>query len=763
MHSCVTWIGRAALGAMMAPALVSQAFGEDLDRKTVVGTTFLGEAVLPTGTLFEETEVGGLSALVLDPERGDYIALSDDRSDARFYTITIDLEDGVLADGDVAFEAVTRLIDRDGAGFADGAIDPEGLVLLEDGTLLVASEGDANATPPIDPFIRPFSVDGQPIGSSLDVPERYLPTEDGSSGIRNNLAFESLTISPDQRILTTALENALFQDGPAADIEQPSLARVLRYDLHTGEVIDEVVYEVDAVPDIPEPEDAFRTNGLVELLAIDDNGTYLALERAFSVGVGNTVRLYEVLSQGALDVSSLNDLFDEENDVPFVIDPPMQKRLLIDFADLPLSTVDNLEALAFGPKLEDGRQTLIIASDNNFNETQVTQFIALALDIESIPGVQPVAETPQAIDEADAESELQGDSDDPAIYVAKNAKKSLVLGTQKDGGLVVFDLDGKVLQVVQPATFGEIRYNNVDLVYGFRLGGKKVDLAVASDRANDTLAIFKIDAKKRRLIDVTSVGVPATIFGIDDGEATAYGLATYRSIKTGVDFAFVTQADGAKVAQLELVDDGKGKVSANVVRILDLPVVSDDPADSQSEGLVADRDLGLLYVSLEEEVGVLRFDAEPDGGQAFDVVIPIDHPALTPDLEGLALVYGKRGAGALIVSSQGDSSFAVFERGDGSEAELGFLGSFIVAGNGGIDQTNESDGLEVANARVGKAFPKGLLVVQDGADDPQAVVQDEEELENSASNFKFVPWENVANAFDPPLPIDIMNPRHKNP
>ena len=759
MRVSMTRISALALGVVTAPALADQAKTSESGRNTVAGTDFIGEVIFPTATVFDDTQVGGLSALAFDSGRDLYYALSDDRSDARFYTIAIDLDDGALDDGDIVFQTVTRLIDSGDAGFADGAIDPEGLVLQGNDQLIVSSEGDASATPPIDPFIRLFAIDGSPVDASFAVPTRYLPAADGERGIRNNLAFESLTLSPDQNVLTTALENALVQDGPAADLDQPSLSRMLRFDSSTGEVIDEVVYEVDAVPDAPEPADAFRTNGLVELLAIDDNGTYLALERAFSVGVGNTVRLYEVLSQGALDTSSLEDLFDEANETPFEIDPAVQKRLLVDFADLPLSTVDNLEALAFGPMLDDGRQTLIIASDNNFNDTQVTQFIALALDIETIAGAQPVAETPQAVDQDDANSPLRGDSDDPAIYVAKDTRRSLVLATQKDGGLVVFDLNGSVLQIVQPAAFGEIRYNNVDIIYDFKFGDKKVDIAVASDRENDTIAIFKIDPKARNVVDITSANVPATIFGVDDGEATAYGLATYRSPKSGKSYAFVTQADGAKVAQLELVDDGDGKVAANIVRLLDLPLVSDDPADSQSEGIVVDRDFGLLYVSLEEEVGVLRFDAEPDGADTFDVVISIDHPALVPDIEGLIIAYGKKDEGVLIVSSQGDSSYAVFKRGDGSEQKLDFLGSFVITASDGIDQANESDGLDIANTRVGKQFSRGLLVVQDGADDPQVVVQDEEELENSASNFKFVPWERVAKAFDPNLPIGVGGPR----
>src|SRR5262245_46183983 len=72
-------------------------------RNTVVGTAFLGQATIPTGTMFEGTVVGGLSGISYDPARGAYTLVSDDRAAARTYTATIDLSDGALGDGDVTF------------------------------------------------------------------------------------------------------------------------------------------------------------------------------------------------------------------------------------------------------------------------------------------------------------------------------------------------------------------------------------------------------------------------------------------------------------------------------------------------------------------------------------------------------------------------------------------------------------------------------------------------------------------------------------
>ncbi|MGP1381995.1 MAG: phytase [Thainema sp.] len=749
--------------------------GSNQDRVSVDGVEFLGEVTFATGTELNDTEIGGLSGLTYDAAQGVYYALSDDRSsDARFYTLEIDLSDGSLDEGDIEFVSVAQLADAAGNPFADGTLDPEGIALTGIGTLYISSEGDASQL--IDPFVNQFSITGQQI-SELPVPDTYLPTADQTSGIRNNLAFESLTITPDQRFLYTATENALFQDGSEATLDTGSLSRILKYDLTTGEPVAEFVYEVDAVPDVPVSADGFTTNGLVELLAIDNNGTLLALERGFSVGVGNTVKLYQVNTQGALNVLDTPDLFREDSveddgeilpPGPFEVDPAVTKVELLDIeADLGIEP-DNIEGMTLGPVLPDGRQSLILVSDNNLSDAQTTQFITLALDLETTPAAQPVVETPLTVDDEDGATPLQGDSDDPAIWVhPTDPAQSVVLATLKDGGLVSFDLESNILDTFRPDNYGDIRYNNVDLVYGLErpsmLGGTTpVDVAVISDRANDTLVVLQIDLETGDLTDVTAPDMLETIFGVDDGETTAYGLATYTSPVTGTSYAFVTQASGNQVAQLELVSylgpADQFYVRAEVVRMIDLPVPTGDPVDSQSEGLVVDQEMGLLYVALENEIGILKFLAEPDGGDDYAVVQSIGADYLVPDIEGLNIYYGPDGTGYLIANSQGDSSYAVFSR----EGMNEYLGSFIVGGNGDIDQVNESDGLDVSNVPLGPNFPNGLLVLQDGANDPQNVVEDDTELENNSTNFKFVPWENVANTFDNPLLVDpsSYDPRH---
>ncbi|NBC31221.1 MAG: phytase, partial [Alphaproteobacteria bacterium] len=454
---------------------------------------------------------------------------------------------------------------------------------------------------------------------------------------------------------------------------------------------------------------------------------------------------------------------------PVDVDEDVPKRQLADLSELGI-TLDKFEGMTFGPDLADGRKTLILVSDNDFNETQATRFVALALDIDSIPAVPPTVETPGLVRFGDPENpdpDLEIDPDDPAIYVhPTDADDSFFIGTEKNTGLRVYDLDGEILQEIAP---DGIRYNNVELIYGFDLDGEEVDLAVVTDRANDTLVVFEIDPETRTLTDITADDLSDpdfSIFGVDDGEQTAYGLATYTSLLDGSQFAYVTQADGAQFAQLELSDNGGGTVTAEVVRTIDLPTPTGDPADSQAEGLVVDRERGIGYIAMEEEEGLFRFDPEADGSDALELIASIaDSDFLDADLEGMTIYYGDEGAGYIILSSQGDNTFAVFDR-DPATGNA-YLGSFGISDSAdGIDGTEETDSIDVINVPL-PGFPSGVFAVQDGSNEPAVVFQDPEdgEVQNFNVNFKLVPWENIAEAFDPPLIIDTesFDPRAVTP
>jgi 5'/3'-nucleotidase SurE len=343
-------------------------FGE-----TSVGAIdFLGEAQVPFGTSFGGLQIGGLSAITYDAAQHQYYALADDRSaDARFFTLELALADGKLDQDDVTFTAVQTLSDEAGNRFAANSLDPEGLTLAADGKFYLSSEGDATTLTA--PFVDAFSLQGQRIGE-LPIPHRFLPTVDQSAGIRNNLAFEALSLTPDGKHLYVGTEDALYQDGPAATTSTGSPSRILEYSTVTGQETAEFIYQTEPVQAAAVPAGAFSTNGLVELLALDNHGSMLALERSFSTGVGNDIKLYLVDTDGATDVSKLGALAGQDYQ-------PVEKTLLLDLGDLGI-TLDNIEGMTFGPDLADGRKSLVLVADDNFSSTQVTQFLAFAVDVQ---------------------------------------------------------------------------------------------------------------------------------------------------------------------------------------------------------------------------------------------------------------------------------------------------------------------------------------------------------------------------------------------
>ena len=334
---------------------------------------FVGEAKFKTGYMFNGSVVGGLSAIRYDSQKDIYLALSDDFSNlgpARFYTLKIDLSDGVLATGDVKFAAFTVLRDKDGKPFNKGTIDPEGLAPVKDGTLYISSEGGSKFK--FKPFIRQFSPDGAYV-RDLPIPVKFEPAADGNSGVRHGEVYESLALTPDEEFLFTATENALAQDGPPADIGQSSPSRILKYDLSLGRPIAEFLYFVEPVAQSPFPPDGFRDNGLVELLALDEF-SLIALERSYVKGVGNNIKIFEVSLQNAYNIREIDAL----GKIDLTRVNAARKTLLLDLAELGIR-LDNIEGMTFGPRLPDGRRSLILVSDNNFSEEQFTQFLAFAV------------------------------------------------------------------------------------------------------------------------------------------------------------------------------------------------------------------------------------------------------------------------------------------------------------------------------------------------------------------------------------------------
>ena len=296
-------------------------------------------------------------------------------------------------------------------------------------------------------------------------------------------------------------------------------------------------------------------------------------------------------------------------------------------------------------------------------------------------------------------------ADDPAIWIhPKDPSQSTIIGTNKQGGIAVYDLAGIKLQYLADG-----QMNNVDLRDGFSLGGEKVTLVTASNRSNNSIAVYRVNPATRLLENVAARAITT---------GPIYGSCMYRSAKTGKFYTFTTGKTG-DVEQWELFDNGSGKVDAKKVRQF--------KAKSQVEGCVADDELGHFYVG-EEAVGIWKASAEPDGAAELTLIDKAGAGGhLVADVEGLTIAYGKDGSGYLIASSQGNNSFIVYRR----EGDNQFVKAFRIASEGGMDGVEDTDGIDITTANLGPAFPEGVFVVQDGMND------------KGNQNFKLVPNQRI--------------------
>ena len=343
----------------------------------ITGIDFIGQATLPNNLTFQKTLVGGLSAITYDAKKDLYYAISDDRGQkapARFYTLKIDLSKGKLTNGGVVTVGVTTLLNEKGQKFPPGQTDTEGIALSDKNTVFISSEGDVKQL--VNPFVKEFSLSNGKEVTTLPIPQKFFPEKNNQQGIRDNLAFESLTITPNQNKLFTATENALIQDGSEGKANTSTSCRILQYNLFTKQLEKEYLYQTEAVTPLLDISKHFAS-GLPDLLAIDNLGNFLSIERSFT-GLGFYIALFQVSLEQASDIHNIDSLLQVDSKSI----KPVEKKLLLDLRKLDV-LLDNIEGLTLGSTLPDGQPSLILVSDNNFNSLQRTQILAFRLRMES--------------------------------------------------------------------------------------------------------------------------------------------------------------------------------------------------------------------------------------------------------------------------------------------------------------------------------------------------------------------------------------------
>lgn len=196
-----------------------------------------------------------------------------------------------------------------------------------------------------------------------------------------------------------------------------------------------------------------------------------------------------------------------------------------------------------------------------------------------------------ADDETEPVTNAEDAADDPAIWIhSMNPSKSKIIGTNKENGVVVYDLDGNKLYAYD---FGEI--NNIDVRYQFQLGNEKIDIAAATNRSTNTIDIFSIDPDSGELTYVAGDPIKSNMDEV-------YGFSLYNSQKTGKFYALVVGKEGL-FEQYDLFDNGNGRIDGKMVRNFKL--------GSQAEGIVADDEYGTMYIG-EETVAIWKYNAEPN-------------------------------------------------------------------------------------------------------------------------------------------------------
>ncbi|WP_246002969.1 esterase-like activity of phytase family protein [Nocardia tenerifensis] len=329
----------------------------------------LGEQIVPNDLRFEGTAVGGLSGIDFDTRTGDYVLISDDRSErdpARFYTARFAVTENGL--GPVTFTGTHPLLTPAGAPYGPKSLDPEEIrVDPWTGDYFWTQEGERTDTVLADPSVRIARPDGAFAGE-LPIPDNERMRPD--SGPRQNLALEGATFAAGGSLFVTSVEAPLLQDGPVATTTTGATTRIT-VQARTGRPLAQFAYPLEPVFAESSPQPGLGTNGIASILAADpfDPSKVLVLERAFVYGVGNKIRIYEADLNAATNVL----------DAPLGHARPVTKRLLVDLADVGLRNLDNVEGMTWGPRLPSGERTLILVSDNNFAANQITQFIALAV------------------------------------------------------------------------------------------------------------------------------------------------------------------------------------------------------------------------------------------------------------------------------------------------------------------------------------------------------------------------------------------------
>lgn len=268
----------------------------------------------------------------------------------------------------------------------NGRLDPEGVRVSNDGKSIFVSDEYG-------PYVNQFDrATGQRIQSFALPANLAVATQGPTTGSEGapanttgrvaNKGMEGLAITPDGKTLVGVMQAPLLQDGK-------NQVRIVTIDIATGKTKQFGYRLTDG-------------SGISEIVAINDHEFLLDERDGKGLGDGSAAavkKLYKIDLAGATDISGVASMTSAT--------PAVSKTLFLDVrAALNAQGITDtqipskLEGLAFGEDLADGRHTLWVANDNDFDVAHAgdNQFYVFAIDADTLPTFQ--AQNISAVPEA---------------------------------------------------------------------------------------------------------------------------------------------------------------------------------------------------------------------------------------------------------------------------------------------------------------------------------------------------------------------------
>jgi len=345
-------------GKLKIKLLLLCLFALNVQAKTSL--SFLDFNIIPNKTIFQKSEIGGLSGLDFNQKTNQLFAVSDQPFKSRVYSLDLDIKSNKM------------LLEVSNVIFLSQFLDLESIALFENDSFYVSTE--QTLTRP--PEILKFSNEGKLL-ENIDIPKVHIKNS------RKNRQLESLALSPSNDLMFFANEDTLKKDGLEVSFQNDGVVRIEKFKRKKKTYVADGTYFYK-LEKIPYPKNnglslferisstvkrmkLKENKGLVDILAINDK-KLLTLERTWLPSTKKQI----------IEIFEIN--FDEYQEVQNRKN--LNKKLLLNLskiAHLLPDDLDNFEGMTLGPKLKSGNDSLILVSDNNFNPAQKTIFLLFEL------------------------------------------------------------------------------------------------------------------------------------------------------------------------------------------------------------------------------------------------------------------------------------------------------------------------------------------------------------------------------------------------